>query len=730
MRPSIKDIPEVYNIQKDLYLSLIDDEGTIFCANDHMVKTLHLKDPKIIPSNFFDLLHPVNHNDFKKIIDGCTQTDRPYSVELFMKNGHYHPMKWEITLFQELPGTNKTYLCAGHKLLDDARLEKFNQLGERNYQLIVEGLNAGVLFQDRKGELIAANKKTAEIFSSTLERLYQLRNVGELWNKEWEITTEYGHLVKFEETAFMLALQTGKLQTQLLIIRMKNGEDRWIHFSSQPLVEEGSDKAYSVVSSIVDVTNERKLSQELNEKEAVFSVFMNQTPNLTWVVDEDANLIFANVAFFKYFHLDEKKSINKNIIDLVPHDVADALYEKHFQVMQTGIPAEIIKKVKWADGSEFIFHINIFPIDRVTSKKMLGGHAVNMADKFNAEKQLREANERLLQIAGAATDAIWEWDMQTGRIFRNEALMEMIGYHTDDLKGLSWWFRRMHPEDRNRVSDKIKDVTEKNMLSWQEEYRFKCADGNYKHMHDKGYVVYENGLPVKMIGSLQDVSALKNLENQLLEEKLQKQIEISETVIRVQEKERTNIGYELHDNVNQILSTVKLFIDMLTPANKKEKEIKAKSIEYILLAVEDIRKLSKELVVPQLNGSGLVGSIQSLIDDIHFSNVIRIKFTHDHENELLSAGKKITLFRIVQEQLKNILKHSGAKHVEIYLQCKNNDVQLTIKDDGIGFDPKQSPRGIGLSNIHERTRFYNGKVDIKTSAGKGCIMIVAIPILN
>ena len=730
IRPSMRDIIKVYDKRKDIFLSLIDKEGNIFYANDHMVKSLHLKEPETAKTNFFDLLHPVNLSDFKKVINSCTQNNSPHSVEIFLKNGHYHPMKWEINLLQESLNNGKTYLCTGHKLLDDARLEKFNQLGEKNYQTIVEGLNAGVLFQDKKGELIAANKKAAEIFNSTLERLYQLNNVEELWNTGWEVRTEPGATILFSNTPFMRALQTGKLQTEVLIIRMKSGEDRWIHFSSQPLMEESSNKPYSVVSSIVDVTNERKLSQELNEKEVLFKVLMNQTPNLTWVVDEYANLIFANPAFYKYFQLDEKKSLNKNIVDLVPPDVADALYEKHHQVLETGIPAEIVKKVEWADGNDFIFQINIFPINGIPNKKMIGGHAVNVADKLNAQKILQIANERLLQITGAATDAIWEWDMQTGHIFRNEALMEMIGYQKDDLKGLSWWFRRMHPEDRNRVSDKIKDITEKNLLSWQEEYRFKCADGNYKHMQDKGYVVYENELPVKMIGSLQDVSEIKKLENQLLEEQLKRQIEVSETVIRVQEKERTNIGYELHDNVNQILSTVKLYIDMLTPANKREKEIKGKSLEYIMLAIEDIRKLSKELVVPQLNGNGLIGSIQALIEDIHFSSIIRIKFTHDQENELLSPGKKITLFRIVQEQLKNILKHSSAKHVEIYLQCKNNDVQLTIKDDGVGFNPKQSPRGIGLSNIHERTRFYNGNVDIKTSAGKGCILIVTIPILN
>ncbi len=725
----LKELISAYEQPKDIFLSLINEEGRIICANANMVKTLHLQNPRQVPTSFFDLLHPVNLTDFKTAISTSAKKNSPYSIELCLKNGYYHPMKWEINYLQTDTRTKKNYLCVGHKILDDDRVKQFNQLGEKNYQLIVESLNAGVLFQNTKGEIIAANQKTAEIFDTTLERLYQLTDISNLWNTAWEIKKENGDSVPFEGTPFMAALQTRTPQTEVLVIRLRNEEYKWLHFSSQPLFEEKTTVLFAVVSNIVDVTQERKLSGQLQEREALFNEFMKQTPNLAWVVDEDSNLVFASQSFCQYFGLDEKNSINKNIFDLIPAVVANSLYEKHIQVLQTGMPVQLVEKVEWANGTNFVFHINIFPIEGITSKKMLGGQAVNVADKFAIETQLREANNRLLLLSRATSDAIWEWDMQTAHIFRNDALMDMIGYQLEQPKGLSWWLRRIHPEDRNRVSDKVKDTTDKNLQSWEEEYRFKCADGNYKHMHDKGYVVYENGLPIKMIGSLQDVSGLKQLENQLMEEKLERQQEISETVIRVQENERTRIGHELHDNVNQILSTAKLFVDMLAPASIDQTPIKEKSLEYIIMAIEEIRKLSKELVAPQLHQNGLLASICSLIDDIHLSTEIIIKFTHDKENDLLSSGKKVTLFRIVQEQLKNILKHSKAKQVDINLQSNDRDVQLTIKDDGIGFDLRQTRRGIGLSNIYERTRFYNGSVDIQAAPGKGCTITVRMPYL-
>ena len=475
------------------------------------------------------------------------------------------------------------------------------------------------------------------------------------------------------------------------------------------------------------ILNEGALTQETDN---LLRFYLNQTPNLAWVLDEETKLVFANQAMYSYFGLTEEQAVSKKIVDLLPAFFDSTLRAKHRQVLKTGEFLETEGKISWAEGSEFVFHINIFSLPCLDGKKMVAGHAVNLGDDHVIRKQLREANDRLLLLSRTTSDAIWEWDMQTGKIFRNDALMAMIGYHFEEPKGLSWWLRRIHPGDRERVSDTVKESTDKNLQSWQEEYRFKCADGIYKHMRDRGFIVYENGLPVKMIGSIQDISDIRNLENELMEERLQRQKEISETVIRVEEKEKTRIGHELHDNVNQILSTTKLFVDMLTPTTNEEKQLKEKSIDYLMMAIEEIRKLSRELVTPQLKDKKLVDSIRQLIGDISFSTPIRINFTHDLDTDLMSSGKKITFFRIVQEQLKNILKYSQAEKVDINLISSNGEATLTIRDNGIGFDLKQPAKGIGLSNIKERARFYNGEVIIESSKGKGCLLKVSLPLYD
>ena len=114
------------------------------------------------------------------------------------------------------------------------------------------------------------------------------------------------------------------------------------------------------------------------------------------------------------------------------------------------------------------------------------------------------------------------------------------------------------------------------------------------------------------------------LEDKLAAEKVKRQKEISEIMVKTEETERTRIGHELHDNVNQILSATKLFVDYLTPVGKEQRLVKQKSIDYIQLTIDEIRKLSKELVAPSLKEKGLVQSIRGLVEDIEMVDVMKI----------------------------------------------------------------------------------------------------------
>ena len=205
---------------------------------------------------------------------------------------------------------------------------------------------------------------------------------------------------------------------------------------------------------------------------------------------------------------------------------------------------------------------------------------------------------------------------------------------------------------------------------------------------------------------------------------------INEAILRAQEQERTSIGQELHDNVNQILFTCKLYLDLLKPSGHEQTSLKKKTQEFILMAIDEIRKLSKELVSPRLADLGFITCIKNLINELKVATLFQIKFVTRNEEDLdaVDCNIQVTLFRIIQEQVKNIIKHSKARQVSLQLWTAEERIHLSIEDDGVGFDPSQAWRGIGLANIRERSKLHNGKVDLDTAPGKGCSLKITIPL--
>lgn len=198
-------------------------------------------------------------------------------------------------------------------------------------------------------------------------------------------------------------------------------------------------------------------------------------------------------------------------------------------------------------------------------------------------------------------------------------------------------------------------------------------------------------------------------------------------VTEAQDAERKIIGQELHDNVNQILISVKLFAEMMHPGTEKDIKLQEKITDYVMRAIQEIRKLSGELVVARKNEDSFAGSINSLVEDLHLSTNIKIEFNHKGGIECLSREVKITLFRIIQEQLNNIVKYSRAERVWINIGYCNNKAKLFIKDNGVGFDTRKVKNGIGFLNIADRAQSHGGSMYLQSAKGKGCILSVTIP---
>ena len=225
--------------------------------------------------------------------------------------------------------------------------------------------------------------------------------------------------------------------------------------------------------------------------------------------------------------------------------------------------------------------------------------------------------------------------------------------------------------------------------------------------------------------SVLDVTERVLLQKKLEEEKLKNQQEITDAILAAQEQERAFLGEELHDNINQVLATSKLYLDLILAAKSVRKDLITNSRNYIMTAMEEIRKLSKSLLPPSLGEISLLEALNELIENMHAANKLHfIKEWTGINESLLNEKLSLGIFRIVQEQLNNIVKHSKATTVIIGIKQNCEALQLQIKDDGIGFDSFEKRRGIGLKNIVSRAASLNGELVINTNPGEGCELLI------
>jgi PAS domain S-box-containing protein len=356
----------------------------------------------------------------------------------------------------------------------------------------------------------------------------------------------------------------------------------------------------------------------------------------------------------------------------------------------------------------------------------------------NAELKIRLSNERYLLVTKATNDAIWDWDVNTNSLYWGEGIYTLFGIKPGYVDNASnFWENCIHPEDRERVVNGInKFIKDSTSKIWEDEYRFIKPNGEYALVFDRGFLIFDHsGRIARMVGSMQDITDKKELEKKLLKQEVDKQKIIAQAVVNAQEKERAEIGKELHDNVNQILSTAKLYLELAQTDDDSRLDLINRSTKNISDAINEIRTISRSLVPPSIGDLGLIDSVQDLVENIKATRRLHVEFYYSGTiDNVLDEKRKLMLFRIIQEQVNNVLKHASAKNlvIELIADSEGCAVDLTISDDGKGFelDKVRSKKGVGLSNIASRAQLFNGSVHIVTALGEGCKLKINVPISN
>ncbi len=483
-----------------------------------------------------------------------------------------------------------------------------------------------------------------------------------------------------------------------------------------------------ITNKLIAEENSNNKIEIPNKSETLFGMFMENSQTGCWMYDENDYIVFANKAYTDSTNI-EGDPTGKHLSEVFPENLANKLIARNKEVFKNNIPIASEHKLTKADGTVIHFMSNAFIFKTADNKRFIGGQAIDITDRKKNEDQIEKMHERFTFAVNATSEAIWDLDLKTKEIYRSEAFYKISGYSKEQVdSNLDWWFDKIHPEDKERVKKNFENDLKSGKSNWEDEYRFQYADGTYRNITDKGFAVYENKKPIRLIGAIQDITERKKLESQLLNEQVKKQKLINQATIEAQEKERGMISAELHDNVNQLLMSAKLHIGA-AKNNENQIELLDKASNYILQAVEEIRNLSKRLNTSIVKSVGLQQSIEDISRNMKQFNDIDVSIKIDQiVIEKLTQEQQLVIYRIIQEQSNNIIKYSRAVAATISLTEKNNQCYLVISDNGIGFDKeKQKANGIGFINIFNRIDAYNGKVEIITYPDNGCTLNINMP---
>ena len=350
-------------------------------------------------------------------------------------------------------------------------------------------------------------------------------------------------------------------------------------------------------------------------------------------------------------------------------------------------------------------------------------HEIDVRKSVEQSLLQSESNYKYLFENNPAS--IYIWDPFALRVIEvNNTALEMYGYSRAEFLGMSTMNLRPE-EDMSRYYEFLKFAQSDGDLSLRAGvWRHVKKDGGIIFVDITSHKIQYRGTQAVLSMNI-DVTEKVLLEKRFEEERIKKQHEITDAVFFAEERERQEIGRELHDNVNQLLATARLYLGITKHDDPRFLQNIKEADHLVEIAINEIRNLSHAMISPMLEQSGLVNALKHLMDSIARGSDLRFEYNLDsiHE-ESMSDKLQLSVYRIVQEQLSNILKYAQASTVSVTLDQRGSCFSLIIKDNGIGFNREEKNNGIGLMNIHTRASLFNGFMHINTSAGQGCELVI------
>jgi PAS domain S-box-containing protein len=454
------------------------------------------------------------------------------------------------------------------------------------------------------------------------------------------------------------------------------------------------------------------------------------------VLDESGNILYAS----KAWHLFEK--LNSPVSR--QHDRSLNYFENYRRFEEpsfgddtTTTLSDDIQRILVGDEKEFHRRYCYY---KLNSARYLFTHAarldlpgsafrvlVNHDDVVVAREALQKSEERLSQLLETTKILVWEAEPASWRFtYVSKQAVEMLGYsiaqwyksgfllshihRNDEQRALSFCQKHPHPADHH-------DLT----------FRMLARDGRVVWVQNIISVTHENGKPIKMHGFMVDISERKRAEEALQE--------LTGRLVAAQEEERSRVARELHDDLSQKMALASIELGKLAQATHKTVSLRSrfrKLTKQVNEISNDIHRLSYRLHPSKLDHLGLAAAVKGLCKQPSERSNLNIELKQTGFPATLSNEVTLCAFRVVQESLRNCVKHSGAQTVQVVLEKTDDVLRISISDDGCGFDTKSDAmtKGLGFVSMKERLHLVGGQIQIHSHPMRGTSLTVSIPLVR
>ncbi len=347
-----------------------------------------------------------------------------------------------------------------------------------------------------------------------------------------------------------------------------------------------------------------------------------------------------------------------------------------------------------------------------------------------AVRTLRKVRDSLAEAQRIAHIGNWDWDIVNNQLFWSDEIYRIFGLTPQEF-GATYeaFLRSVHPEDRDQVREAVDRALQKKE-PYSIDHRVVLPDGSERIVHEQAEVAFEDGRAVRMMGTVQDITERNAVEQELRASQEDLKL-LSVQLLEAQERERKRVARELHDGLGQTLSAIKFRIEnTIGGLDTDERAGSAHALKGLAAmaqeAVEEVRRISKNLWPSILDDLGLLPTISWFCREFGEMHAgIRIEREIAVEEDDVPAPLKIVIYRILQEAMNNVARHSRASELSVCLKKEEGLLLLAIRDNGVGFDahrraaPEGADRGLGLASMRERTELSNGVFTIESRAGEG-----------